>query len=724
MKNKYITALLKICFLFMSCMLIYTACDKDEDVNTDQLNSSEVTLKSFGPSPIPRGAELRIIGSNVDKVQSVILPGSAAITTIKVISKDEIRVIVPQDAQRGLITLNTPNGEIKSITEITFDEPISITSISPNPVKAGAVLKIAGEYLNRIEEIIFFDDVHVLKADFVSQSREAIEVVVPKEAQTGKIIVSDGADIIPDETGEFGIPVWVYSDEDLLVVLPAINTIAPSTIKAGSTLTITGSDFDLVDQIIFAGEKVVTAFTKNSGFTQIEVVVPVDAQDGAVTLVAPSGVEVVSATPITLVVPSELNVSPKTVKNGAQLTISGNDLDLVSSVTFGDLTGEIVSKSATSLVVKVPNAANSTTVSLQTQAEKTVQTPAIAYVKPQITKIEPLTIMAGNDITIEGKDLDLVSLILFESAIEPGTIITKSETAITVTVPPSATSGTVKLVAVNGDEVLSTQTLNVEAADLPVIISISSSVKPGGLLKIQGTKLNLVESILFADNVKATNYGLRSAELIEVYVPETAKKGKVTLTLTTYNGKTVESPQFNISGTDPVVDPALIIYDFENGLAGSGRWNGVGQESSEDGVSGLYYEITASNWNTGYWWFAENHMVHPSVSGKADYVVKIDIRLKNDIPAPTAGRSEVRLMFSGQAVNILSYLLDEKGTNWQEGGVWTTGGDWKTIAIPLSEWAGLNDPTPSSGGDWGIATWINGSDFTGFCVDNIRYEQK
>jgi hypothetical protein len=102
----------------------------------------------------------------------------------------------------------------------------------------------------------------------------------------------------------------------------------------------------------------------------------------------------------------------------------------------------------------------------------------------------------------------------------------------------------------------------------------------------------------------------------------------------------------------------------------------------------------------------------------------MDVRLRYDIPTPTEGRSEVRLMLSGQGVNILPYLLDEKGQAWQEGGKWTTQGRWITISIPLSEWSGLSDPTPATSGDWGMATWINGSDFTGFCIDNIRYEHK
>ncbi|GHV62970.1 hypothetical protein FACS1894195_5180 [Bacteroidia bacterium] len=154
----------------------------------------------------------------------------------------------------------------------------------------------------------------------------------------------------------------------------------------------------------------------------------------------------------------------------------------------------------------------------------------------------------------------------------------------------------------------------------------------------------------------------------------------------------------------------MVLFDFENGLAADGRWNGVGQES-EEADFGKFYEVANSAEN--YWWFAENWMAHPTVSGKSDYVVKAEIRLRTDIPVQTA---EVRFFFNGVAVNILPYL--------EVGGVWTTGGDWKTITIELDAWAGLSDPTPASGAEWGMTTWQNSVDFTGFCVDNIRYEHK
>ena len=230
-------------------------------------------------------------------------------------------------------------------------------------------------------------------------------------------------------------------------------------------------------------------------------------------------------------------------------------------------------------------------------------------------------------------------------------------------------------------------------------------------MTITGTKLNLVESTYFQTNVKAISYGVRNATKIEVYVPESAKKGAVTLTLNAFDGSTLVSPTFSVTGTDPVVDPTLMIYSFDAGWSGF-TWDGVGGLGTKpDGIDGTnnYYEATP--WNAAkYWLFANNYISYPSVS-QADHVVKMDVRLRTDV----TGSAEIRLMLGGKAVDILS--------NLKVGDVFTTGGDWKTITLPLSLFTGLADPTPVKGAEWGMTMWGNGLDFSGFCIDNIRYEK-
>ena len=679
---------------------LFMGCDKSDTDNT-------IILDSFGPSPALRGGDLRFIGNNLNEVKAVVFtgltPGSTVeVTDITIVNIHEIKVAIPQDAGPGIVTLKTAQKDITTITPLTFSEPIEISKITPTSIKAGETLTIEGDYLNLILEVIFFDNVVVEADDFLpGQSRKKLQVVVPAEAQTGKIILSNGEEI----------PIEVYSESEINVVLPSITAFSPEIIKPGKEIKISGKDLELTKSIMFSGDKEVGDFTINDDFTEITLVTPEDIQDGTFKLIAKSTVEIESTKPLATVMPSELAVAPKIVKNGDDLIITGKDLDLVSIIKFNELEAEITTKSETEITVAVPETANSTVATLVALSTKEVNTPEFSYIKPEITSLSPTTLMAGTDLTVNGKDLDLIRLVRFPSAMNDVEVESSSSTSFVVTVPADATSGNATFITVNETEVTSSVTLTITPADIPIITESSASIKPGQLLVIEGTKLNLVESVIFQNGIKATQFGTRSATLLEVIVPDNAKKGANNIELVTFAGKTV-TIIVTISGTDPVVDPSLMIYDFEGGLANDGRWDGIGGEGDpSDALSGKYYEITASNWGTGYWWFAENWMTHPSVT-KSDHVVKMDIRLRNDIPAASA---EVRLLLSGKAVNFLPYLLD--GDNW------STGGDWKTITIPLTAWTDLANPTPASGGDWGIATWVNESNFTGFCVDNIRYEK-
>src|SRR5690606_37050972 len=144
---------------------------------------TKVVLQSFGPMPIARGAELKFIGLNLDKVTAVILPDNITISTF---TKKEARLLtltVPQEAVPGYVVLKTPDGDITTKTTIGFSEPISIAGLTPATVKAGDELTITGDYLNLVEEVILTDRVTVTEDDFTSHTRTEIKLVVPAEAQ-------------------------------------------------------------------------------------------------------------------------------------------------------------------------------------------------------------------------------------------------------------------------------------------------------------------------------------------------------------------------------------------------------------------------------------------------------------------------------------------------------------------------------------------------------------
>ena len=81
--------ILKLSALFtMLCLLGLTGCR--EELTTDQFDDESVVLSAFAPNPAVRGAELRIVGSNLDRIVEVQIPGSEAITDIEVVSSGRI----------------------------------------------------------------------------------------------------------------------------------------------------------------------------------------------------------------------------------------------------------------------------------------------------------------------------------------------------------------------------------------------------------------------------------------------------------------------------------------------------------------------------------------------------------------------------------------------------------------------------------------------------------
>ena len=356
---------------WMACLVLlssltFTACDTN-DLDTNQYKGG-ISLNVFGPSPVLRGGELRFLGCGLDQVASVLIPGCDAITDIQLISAEEIRVIVPQTALPGYVTLMLRNGEsIVTKTQLTYSEPVSIESFSPESVRPGDVLTIKGEYLNLMHQVIFAENVIVsdeviaeeetteATSKFLKHTRNEIQVRVPEEAQSGKIILSDGAEI----------PNRLYSEVELQVVLPSVAEVADyNNIKPGAAMTVTGENFDLVKEVRMEnGEKVEFEFSAENKTLQFTL--PANAVSGFIYVVPASGVRIPVAS-IELAKPGNFSCATSDVAAGGQITIQGENLDLVSAVIFtGEVEGEIISQSPEQLIVSVPALAQSGSVTFK-----------------------------------------------------------------------------------------------------------------------------------------------------------------------------------------------------------------------------------------------------------------------------------------------------------------------------------------------------------------------
>ena len=545
MKKKNIfSAILMMC-LMLTGAVSFTACSND-DLDTNQFVSS-VGLNVYGPTPVMRGGTLRFIGSNLDQVSQVEIPGVAPITNIEVVKAgipSEIRVVVPHDGPvPGLVKLTTKSGQtITTITELNYTEglnPANITmtaSAMPGDKIRLTVPETGDDYLDIIHMIGFTGGGLVGENEFTAHTRYLIELVVPEVAKTGKLSLYT-ADLTLADVDVNNVDYQIITTEKAIEIgVPTISKFASPrgeaaaqgtiTAKAGETITITGSYFNLVDDISFAG---VDAAEFSTDGKTITAELPANAPDGAITLITLSGVEVPVGNFVS-VKPTEAVVAPNPVKAGAELTITGKDLDVVTGVEFPSAdaqSGENITVAADKIVVKaVPEKATEGNITLRMANGVGVEVP-FTLVKPTITAYNVNPASAGSPLQVTGTDLDLIKDINFGEAKNDKDKfeVNADGTQITVTVPMAATSGKPVFNLANGTSVEGLELTVNEAVfcyftEMP---AEDAELKAGDSFVLpvaNGDKLTGVEI-----NGQACQFVLTNNSQLIIGIPAKAKKG-------------------------------------------------------------------------------------------------------------------------------------------------------------------------------------------------------
>ena len=527
-------------FVLLSCLMAVglTACS-DDDLSTNQYQQG-VHLNVFGPSPVMRGGSVHFYGSNLDQVKQVIIPGMDPVTNYEVVKAgipSEIVVILDKEKpQPGKITLITNTDEkIETLTDLTFIEGIeyaSDTQFSPSVVQPDAVLTINGEYLNLVKEVIFADNVVVNAEDFVSQSRYKIEVTVPQEARTGKVILSDGAEI----------PNWIYSDEILQVTTPVVEKVTTPrgeaaqqetvACKLGETVTVSGQFFNLVAGVTIGDAETSYITVEEDQLTVSEdgktlsFTLPAEAPDGDIDLICRSGVAIPVAI-LETIAPTECTATPNPAKNGQPLSISGKDLDVVASIEMPNVSEAIEFNYSDGKIVipAVPASAQEGNLVLRMANGKGVEV-AYTLVKPTVTAYNPNPVSAGGALTIQGKDLDLVASVLFGEGADVAEVAVAADgNSMTLTVPMNAASGAPTLNLINGATV-EAPAITVNEATFCYVKELPGEdveVKAGSAVTLviaNGDKLTGVEV-----NGTAVQYVLTEGNKLIIGLPESCGAG-------------------------------------------------------------------------------------------------------------------------------------------------------------------------------------------------------
>lgn len=598
--------------------LSLTACSDGDDLSTDQYGN-DISLQSFGPCPVLRGGTLYFYGTNLDQIESINLPGADPITAYEILQSgynSKISIQVPAEkCEPGQIVLKTKKGgEITSVSPITYREDIEITKFFVGNEgtmvgNVGDVVTIKGDYLNLMHGVIFAGSDTIKEAEFVGHDRYTIQVKIPAEARTGVITLTD---TIKDGTS-------LETKEELTINTPEATPIKDRNIKAGEILSIKGASFDQIVSVKFEGATVNAADFKSQSAAEITVAVPAKATDGTFYVVTKSGIEVPVGNIIT-VVPTQLVATPNPVKNGAEITITGKDMDLITGIAFPNAKESKLNKVETTKVTStVPEDAQEGDITLSLANGKTV-TVAYTLVKPTVASCTPAAITAGEKTIIKGTDLDLVKSITFPGDVEQTVekFAAQNANAIAVTVPAACAGTGFKLNLKNGTTIEMKDALSIKAATDPAIASVTpGEAIAGSTITITGKNFQNIQN-LYIGSYKVNRYTSRTNTEIVCLVPANAEVGTYKIVMEDLDGNKIEGPEFkvvpaekDIATLTTNIDNSAIKYPYSFTWDDTGRFRIMKADLIKLGVKVgskmLFYKETSAtgqvqindaNWNS------------------------------------------------------------------------------------------------------------------------------
>ena len=223
------------------------------------------------PSPIKNGEEITISGKDMDLITGIAFP-NAKESKLNKVETTKVTSTVPEDAQEGDITMSLDNGKTVTVA-YTLVKP-TVTACTPAAITAGEKTIIKGTDLDLVKSVTFPGDVEQTVEKFAAQNANAIAVTVPTAcAGSGfKLNLKNGTTVNID--GQLSIK--AATD-------PAIASIAPGEAIAGSTITITGKNFQNI-QNLYIGSYKVNRYTSRTN-TEIVCQVPATAEVGTYKIV-------------------------------------------------------------------------------------------------------------------------------------------------------------------------------------------------------------------------------------------------------------------------------------------------------------------------------------------------------------------------------------------------------------------------------------------------------
>lgn len=446
-----------------------------------------------------------------------------------------------------------------------YGNEISILSYGPNPVLRGGVLTFKGANLDQITEIDLPGAEAITSINVVTSGKNSeINIEVPAEKCEPGIVTLKTA-----KNGEIKTLTPITYIENLKFTGFYVGEKKENLVgNVGDVLTIEGDYLNNITSVIFANGATMDAESfKSQTRYQIQLVIPAEAGEGRFQI-SDGNNYMYSEGALSINAPEiDANnaIGKSLIKAGETEVLRGTSLDQIASIELNGATVEAAdfkSQTASEITFVISSKVADGEITAVTKSGIRIPFGEITTVVPSQLVATPSPIKNGEEITISGKDMDLITGIAFPNAKESK--LNKVETTkVTSTVPEDAQEGDITLSLDNGKTVTVAYTL----VKPTVIACTPAAITAGERTIIKGTDLDLVASVTFPGDVEQTveKFAAQNANAIAVTVPAACAGTGFKLNLK--NGTTI-----NIDGQLSIkaaTDPAIASVTPGEAIAGS-----------------------------------------------------------------------------------------------------------------------------------------------------------
>lgn len=293
-------------------------------------------------------------------------------------------------------------------------------------------------------------------------------------------------------------------DNDIVIPQTKVNKLDAQTVNIGDSITLTGENIHLITRVLF-GEVEAENINLNLGErnrNQLKVAVPTfpATQVFALKAIYNTVCEIVVCDEMEVyvppVIPAVTSLLPAEVMSGNIISLEGSDLNIISRILINDSEVAIRSKDFALLTFIAPEVTRQTeaTVKLvydnslgegrELVVEGTLVIKPVPPVLPAIATAFPMEVNAGEQILLNGTDLQVVSGVKLNG--EPVQIATKTETNLSF-VAPTVTVETVFNLSIiydnslgDGQEMLFESAIKVKPVVVPSNVLVWKNVYLGG----------------------------------------------------------------------------------------------------------------------------------------------------------------------------------------------------------------------------------------------------